>query len=233
MNKNKVVQILLGISGLLIMSFGLALLTAQPINGAYPIETFNLNLAKVLPFKGSFWEEQGFTICCIFFNAIFIVPLAIVLKIDGRLTKNVWGGLVPAFLLSLPLGFFLSFFQTIVADSVLVNYSLFGLGVVIACFGTALYQASNVFTFSNIEILVYLAETRKKPFVIFKLAFDILTLIGCFILVSVLGPDKVKGVTYITIILTFVPGFLIGAFLKLFSKNKTIASYRKIEVVNE
>jgi len=240
MNINKIRDILIRhgiyIIGILIMAFGLGLLTAQTnVRGAFPIESFCLNLEKIFAFKSQFLIDNGFTIILFCFNSFFIIPLAILQYFRHKLDYKVLLGIIPALILAIPESFFYSLFQNICMDlSIVFQYLLFIFGAFISCIGVGIFQVTNLYSFSNMELIEVIGIVTKKPFARYKIINDLSITVALLITILILGwNNSVKVITVETIALAILPGLIINITMNVLRKVQFIQAYRPEAIIHK
>lgn len=224
MNFQKIARIIFGLIGLMLMAFGIALLVALSegsfVLGQYPFETLGLTILEGLQKIGVTQFNIGDW--SVLMNGSFFILLIALRKKHDKLHWTILKGLIPVFVFSLPMGWFLSLMADFVTATIVPLHALrivlYIAAMLVANLGNAMFQVANIANFPlndwNEEYAIY----KKISFAKIRIFIDGGALLISVILTLLLSNSSFY-IGWATPLLMVLTGPLLGFYLKFLRKN--------------
>lgn len=222
-NKN-IARYIFGIFGLFIMSFGIAVMVSLSEGsfslGQYPFETLGLTVLEVLHRYNINILTLG--LWSIILNGTFFVLLVVLRKRHHTLHWTVIKGLIPVFLFSIPMGWFLELIQDYMSATIVPNAALritiYIIAVLVANLGNAMFQVANIANFPLNDWNEEYAFFAKKSFGFIRVIIDSSSLLLSVILTIAMSNDSFY-IGFATPFLMLLTGPLLEFYLRFLRKN--------------
>lgn len=215
-----------GIFGLFIMSFGIAVMVSLSEGafslGQYPFETLGLTILEALDRADLHFLTLG--LWSILLNGTFFVLLVILRYQHKRLHWSVIKGLIPVFLFSIPMGWFLDLIHPFMLQAVVpssgLRVAVYVIAVLVANLGNAMFQVANIANFPlndwNEEYALY----KKKSFGFIRVIIDSSSLFLSVVLTLILHNSSFY-IGFATPFLMLLTGPLLEYYLRFLRKKVT------------
>ena len=204
MNKNLVKRILMSLFGVIICAISVGVFKIAAL-GVDPFQSFMAGLDKLIPLD---------------FGLLYIIVNALLLIFALVFDRHYIGiaTFINLFLLGYITQFSYQFLQTVIVEpSIFVRAACLVVGVVVICFGSAVYMTADLGVSTYDAVALIIVNTWKKgKFQYVRIFTDIV----CVILgaaLFVLGGGKISAIPTIAGIGTIITAFFMGPLIEFFN----------------
>lgn len=192
---NKIVRWIIFIVGIILMSFGIAIVTQAGI-GTSPISS--------LPLVSSYVTDYSFGETTFFINVILVILQVLILRKDFRWTIFLQIPLVYLFAIAIDIS--MSNTQFLTTDHLALQIMINIFGIIVMGLGIACEVWSNIMMLPGEGFVLAVALKSKKPFHKIKVINDV-TLVILAILLSLVYFHGLKGIGLGTLISAVLTGY--------------------------
>lgn len=219
MNKKQVEKYVFGLTGLMLMAFGVALIVALSegpfVLGQYPFETLGLTVLEGLSKIGITQFTLGDW--SILLNGSFFFLLLLLRYKHKKLHWTIIRGLIPVFVFSLPMGWFYGlmgdYVTAVIVPQAFLRVLLYVVAVLVANLGNAMFQVTGIANFPlndwNEEYAIY----KKISFAKIRVWIDGSSL-AISIMLTFLLSNSSFYIGWATPVIMLLTGPLLGFYLQ-------------------